>query len=1202
MPEVGAPITSEEGAEGDAPERAPDPVPSAPPPRRFRRRRRRLLLSLVVLAALVALAPYALSVAPVRRWVAERVSASLGRRVTIGGLTARWWSGIEARDVEVHNPEGFTGPPLLAVDRVEAHVPVFGAVFGDVAATVACEHPVVTLQRTPEGRANWTGLAQDDGKSSKRATLTATVTDGWVTAYGLGSMGEGPQVLDGITATLQTSGARATRATFSAKARGAAQAGGDATISGTLDLREEGDGSLLVKVPPLDLAHLSGLLSALGVEGASGSLQAAADVRFGVEGDPTGAFTAKAASLRGRAAGGSFALESLSVTLSPRAETGGVRVGVDAVATGLSVRGLTARDEGLVEPRLAVTGAVFVGHAGDVAFGDAHAPLSVAGRSVSASLTGRLTHAGGEGATADLSGKASAVLSPTLGRLLGLLSTRDEDLRGTLTVDGRVQGSGGALSVAAEARVADLVMGGGAGSTPWTEPLVTASVDGAWDGRARTLSLEKAALAAGAVSGGARTDKGPFVVTLSPRPTAQGTLALDADLARLGSARAHVPALDGVRGGQLHAEAMVTAGDAPKATWSLAVRELAFAPGAAFPTGYVERDVRASGVFTAPAEGSPTLEVKTFASALATLDRASTATLRLDPEGPVLVEEAKVVVDLAAVSRAFGTAAGLAPGESLSGLLETTVAAAPGGSGAAGPFDLVVLGRDVKTTDATGKTLAPGRLEARAKVARDLTSATTSVREAVVNAFGLSASGEAVFLSPPGQPSMMRTLRLEVHGDLGGSGPLLVALGVIAPEARLTGTIDGKATLSLSGAGRSLLAHADVRRLSYLSAPGASPLEETNTTLDVDATLDATPGLVEVKAAKLVGAALTASATGRIQRTGDASALDFVLDVDGDGRGLADRLKGALGAGWEDLTGEGRLGGHFTLKGSAGEGGRDLLVNGAAQFRKFQSGGVAATDGRLTVSRAKGGDPVAARVESGVNGGKLDATVAVSLGVGESPWTARAQVRGMDTAPLLTGSGPGRWLPMLLPALVPGSRATPVISGRLDADLSFRSDSVHQPANTNSLTGTGAVRMTQGSVADSTIFRSLGAGDGLTKLVAVVPAVGGAIADLGKSLLFSELSSRFEVGGRRIHLLEVRLTSPRALVAFDGWVGFDGIVDLDVPLVLGGDLGTAIEPYVPDRTIPLKVTGLASEPRVRPNLKLENVGKDLLDEIRKRLK
>ena len=126
----------------------PDPVPPAPaaasaqaepaptPAKKPRKWLRRTAWALAALAVLVVLAPFALSIAPIRRFVAEKVSDRVGRRVTIGGLSARWWSGIEARDVEVHNPDGFDGPPLLAIDRIEAHVGVIGALTGDLHASL----------------------------------------------------------------------------------------------------------------------------------------------------------------------------------------------------------------------------------------------------------------------------------------------------------------------------------------------------------------------------------------------------------------------------------------------------------------------------------------------------------------------------------------------------------------------------------------------------------------------------------------------------------------------------------------------------------------------------------------------------------------------------------------------------------------------------------------------------------------------------------------------------------------------------------------------------------------------------------------------------------------------------------------------------------------------------------------------------------
>jgi hypothetical protein len=91
------------------------------------------------------------------------------------------------------------------------------------------------------------------------------------------------------------------------------------------------------------------------------------------------------------------------------------------------------------------------------------------------------------------------------------------------------------------------------------------------------------------------------------------------------------------------------------------------------------------------------------------------------------------------------------------------------------------------------------------------------------------------------------------------------------------------------------------------------------------------------------------------------------------------------------------------------------------------------------------------------------------------------------------------------------------------------------------------------------------------------------------------MSSRFGIGGRKVRLDEVKLTAERASLVFSGVVGFDGKTDLRVPLRLGGDVGRAIEPYVKDRTIPLRVRGDVASPKVEPDLKLENVAKGLLE-------
>jgi hypothetical protein len=145
--------------------------------------------------------------------------------------------------------------------------------------------------------------------------------------------------------------------------------------------------------------------------------------------------------------------------------------------------------------------------------------------------------------------------------------------------------------------------------------------------------------------------------------------------------------------------------------------------------------------------------------------------------------------------------------------------------------------------------------------------------------------------------------------------------------------------------------------------------------------------------------------------------------------------------------------------------------------------------------------------------------------------------------------------------------------------------------------------MGRGTLTESTLFGAIAGkgkgGQALTTLAKLVPELGRELEALGRSVVFSEMTSRFTIGERAVRLEEVRLTAERASLVFSGKVGFDGRTDLRVPLRLGGDAGKAIRPYVKDQTIPLRVRGDVASPRVEPDLKLENVGKGLLEDILK---
>jgi hypothetical protein len=148
-----------------------------------------------------------------------------------------------------------------------------------------------------------------------------------------------------------------------------------------------------------------------------------------------------------------------------------------------------------------VRGTVVRNAAGDLTFGDGTTPLVIEGRAVRGSLTGSargvMTQGpAAGGARTEAAAKLAVTLSPTLGRLLGALSSPDDDLRGTVALDLSAKGDDASLAWAASGTVTGLVYGGADGATPWSEPSATLDAAGTWAGGARRLVVAKATLTA----------------------------------------------------------------------------------------------------------------------------------------------------------------------------------------------------------------------------------------------------------------------------------------------------------------------------------------------------------------------------------------------------------------------------------------------------------------------------------------------------------------------------------------------------------------------------------------------------------------------------------------------------------------------------------------------------------------------------------
>lgn len=1036
-----------------------DPTATATP-RKKRRWLRRIAIAVVVLGVLVTFAPFALSLGPVRRWAAGKVSDAVGRTVTIGGITARWWSGIECRDVVVANPEGFTGEPLLRVERVHADLYWLPLVSGSVRGSVEVLRPVATLLRKPTGERNTDspsragegargdGSAEGGDGGDGALDLSVTVSGGKVVSRETGGAAPGePEVVDAIEALLHVGGGSAIRGRVTAVARGAAEGGGDAKIEATADLDAKGAGTLVARVPSVDLARLKRLMgSALGLDAVAGTASADADLAFDAEGRASGTVKARLAGVAVRRGPESVSLRRASVDVGSKREGERDRVLVEATLEGLDAAGFASSGERLTEERLVVGGVVSRDSSGNVSFGEAGAPVRIEGRIVSGTLSGALSGSGSD-AAADLAGDLTVVLSPTLGRWLGVISEPGEDLRGTVRVRGRASGKGGVIQSTLDASVSGLVLGGGAGNNPLREPGVTLAAAGAFDRAAGTLTLSSATVSAGSLAAKASER---FVVSglAEGRPLGfTGAIAVDGDLSRLsGGLRAFVPALDDFPAGLVHVDARASpGGDRARGTsvaWSVKATGLVWREPSLASRPWSEREVSASGRFDLPEKGDPALTLTVFRSALASLvEGKGVPTVRFGEAGVVVEGGAAVTADLAAASRAFDVALSLAPGESLSGTATVAVTGrASGGDVAVDAFDASLLGLDVK-----------GRLSIRGGI-------------------GAEASGRA-------------------EGDLSR---------------------------------------------------------------------------------------------------------------------LAREAKRLLGESFDDVEGAGALSATFSMSVPEAAGVKGLVADASLAIARVTSAGFSLSEVRGTVKRSRASEPLAVAVAASANGGTLRLEGTFDLARDGTPWRGKADLQSVDTAPLITGKGVGRFLPMVLPTILPAGASTPVLSGRMTARADLVSSALSGDALLDGLSGPGTVVLTQGTVSNSTLFSALGAGagsKGLGTLMSLVPDVNKAFKDVGRTLLFTNLMSRFEVGGRKIRVDPVSLASQTVSLDFSGTVGFDGALSLKIPVRLEGDAGKAVKEYVPSRTIPVKVTGTLERIVVVPDLDLKDLaGKSLLDELKKRLR
>ncbi len=447
---------------------------------------------------------------------------------------------------------------------------------------------------------------------------------------------------------------------------------------------------------------------------------------------------------------------------------------------------------------------------------------------------------------------------------------------------------------------------------------------------------------------------------------------------------------------------------------------------------------------------------------------------------------------------------------------------------------------------------------------------------------------------------------VRASGSLGGTVDLraasawMRAMGVLPPTDDLSGSLRIEMATEVERLAQRLSGRAHGESVLYRNDPRDEGIRHDAVTIDFDASLptDGAPG--RLHGFRAVARGIEIDATGATWRTGPEPELDATFSLRGDAGALAPSLRRVLGEGYHDLVGSGAIDARVTVRGVPGEGGRRLLANGDGRLGSWRAQGLDIADVTAQIARADIETPLVAKVNARANGGTIAASIAVDLVRTGRPFSAEADVNGLDTSPLLTHRGAGRYLAYAIPALIPADVTTPVVSGRLDARVRLAAAALASPRREDTLTGTAEIRLSEGEIRSSTLFQGAEMGKAVSAIALAVPAAGDGLKGLARALLFTSLDSRARIGDRRVTVDSIDLAGRNATIRGRGFAGFDRRIDMDFDLTLEGRLLAKIGG---DGTLPLKATGALDKPRVLPRIDLSKLiggdfAKDAIDKVR----
>ncbi len=133
---------------------------------------RYLLIAVGVLVVALVAIPFFLSPNQFRPTIEEKLSAALGRPVTVGNMSLSLFSGsLAADDLSIADDPAFSKTPFLTAKSLKVGVEMMPLIFSKVlhVTGVTIEQPEVSLVKNAEGKWNYSSLATSDSKPAPKS-------------------------------------------------------------------------------------------------------------------------------------------------------------------------------------------------------------------------------------------------------------------------------------------------------------------------------------------------------------------------------------------------------------------------------------------------------------------------------------------------------------------------------------------------------------------------------------------------------------------------------------------------------------------------------------------------------------------------------------------------------------------------------------------------------------------------------------------------------------------------------------------------------------------------------------------------------------------------------------------------------------------------------------------------------------------------